>query len=114
MTRPDWLKPALYGAAGGAAALAIIGFTWGGWVTQSNAGRIAAQQSQTDMVAVLAAICADQARRDPQNADRVTALKAASSWNRGDLVIQNGWATMPGQSTSDRQVANACAVIITS
>jgi len=30
MTTPEWLKPALYGVACGAAALAIIGFSWGG------------------------------------------------------------------------------------
>ena len=28
MQSPEWLKPALYGAVGGAIALAIVGFSW--------------------------------------------------------------------------------------
>lgn len=38
---PDWLKPALYGALAGATALAIAGFSWGGWVTGGTAEQIA-------------------------------------------------------------------------
>jgi hypothetical protein len=30
MQIPEWLKPGLYGAACGAVALAVIGFSWGG------------------------------------------------------------------------------------
>jgi hypothetical protein len=114
MKSPDWLKPGLYGAACGAAALAIIGFTWGGWMTRGGARQSAAEQSQTEMVATLAAICVDQAKRDPMNTDRVAALKAASAWTRADLVVQHGWATMPGKTSGDRIVANACAQIISS
>ena len=33
MKSPKWLKPTLYEAAGGAIALAVVGFSWGGWVT---------------------------------------------------------------------------------
>jgi hypothetical protein len=35
------VKPACWGAAGGAIALAIIGFTWGGWVTGGHAKTLA-------------------------------------------------------------------------
>ena len=31
------VKPALWGAAAGAIALAIVGFNWGGWVTGGTA-----------------------------------------------------------------------------
>jgi hypothetical protein len=47
--------------------------------------------------------------RDPQLAERVAAIKTASSWNRGDLVLKNGWATMPGTTEGNRQVAKDCA-----
>jgi hypothetical protein len=109
MKTPEWLKPGLYGAACGAIALAIVGFSWGGWVTGGKARQIAADQSRTDVVAALSLICIDQSTRDPQLVERVAALKAASSWSRGDLVIKNGWATMPGAAEADRQVAIACA-----
>ena len=109
MQTPEWLKPGLYGAACGAIALAIVGFSWGGWVTGGTARTMAADQSKADVVAALSLICVDQSKRDPQLAERVEAIKAASSWNRGDLVMKNGWATMPGTSESNSQVARDCA-----
>jgi alpha/beta superfamily hydrolase len=84
MQAPEWLKPALYGAACGAVALAIVGFSWGGWVTGGTARRMAADQSQTDVVSALTSISLDQSKRDPQLTERVALLKAASSWKRSD------------------------------
>ena len=109
MQTPEWLKPGLYGAACGAIALAIVGFSWGGWVTGGTARTMAADQSKADVVAALSLICVDQSKRDPQLAERVEAIKAASSWNRGDLVMKNGWATMPGTTDANSQVARDCA-----
>ena len=109
MKTPEWLKPGAYGAACGAIALAVVGFTLGGWVTGGTAQRMAADQAQTDVVAALTAICIDQSKRDPQLAERVALLKAASSWERGDLVVKHGWATMPGTTEGNRLVARACA-----
>ena len=37
MKRPIETKPALWGAAGGAIVLAIVGFSWGGCVTGEKA-----------------------------------------------------------------------------
>jgi hypothetical protein len=109
MQTPEWLKPGLYGAACGAAALAVIGFSWGGWVTGGTARTMAADQSRAEVVTALSLICVDQSKRDPQLAERVAALKTASSWNRGDLVLKNGWATMPGTAEGNSQVAKDCA-----
>jgi hypothetical protein len=109
MQTPEWLKPGLYGAGCGAVALAVVGFSWGGWVTEGKARQIAVDQARTDVVAALSLICVDQSTRDPQSIERVAAIKAASSWSRGDLVMKNGWATMPGTTEGNRQVAVACA-----
>ena len=35
------VKASLFGAAAGAAGLAVIGFSWGGWVTAGTAAKIA-------------------------------------------------------------------------
>ncbi len=45
MQVPSETKPALWGAAGGAIALAIVGFTWGGWMTTGTANKLAEWQS---------------------------------------------------------------------
>jgi len=106
MQTPEWLKPSLYGAACGAAALAVIGFSW---VTSGTARTMAADRSKAYVAAALSLICFDQSKRDPQLAERIAAIKAASSWNRGDLVMKNGWATMPGTTEGNSQVAKDCA-----
>jgi alpha/beta superfamily hydrolase len=109
MQAPEWLKPGLYGAACGAVALAVIGFSWGGWITGGTARTMAADQSKAEVVTALSLICVDQSKRDPQLAERVAAIKTASSWNRGDLVMKNGWATMSGTTEGNSQVAKDCA-----
>jgi hypothetical protein len=109
MQTPEWLKPGLYGAACGAVALAVVGFSWGGWVTSGTARTMAADHSKAEVVTALSLICVDQSKRDPQLAERVAAIKTASSWNRGDLVLKNGWATMPGTTEGNSQVAKDCA-----
>src|SRR4028118_2202186 len=101
MQFPEWLKPGLYGAACGAIALAVVGFNWGGWVTGGTARVMAADPAKVDVVSALSLICVDQSKRDPQLVERVAALKAVSSWSRGDLVMKNGWATMPGTTEAN-------------
>ena len=109
MKTPEWLSPGLYGAACGAIVLAVVGFNWGGWVTGGTAKQMAADQARTDVAAALSLICVEQSKRDPQMVEKIAAMKAASSWTRGDMVIKNGWATMPGGTEASRLVANACA-----
>ncbi|ROP83920.1 hypothetical protein EDC65_4569 [Stella humosa] len=108
MKTPDWVRPGVYGAFIGAVAVAIVGFSWGGWVTGGTARQQATDRSDTAVVSALTNICVDQSKRDPQVAERVTALKAASSYGRADIVMKNGWATMPGSKDPSRQVASAC------
>ena len=105
----DWLKPGIYGALGGAVLTMVVGFSWGGWVTGGTARTMAADQSKADVVTALSLICVDQSKRDPQLAERVAAIKAASSWERSSIVSNNGWATMPGATEANSQVARDCA-----
>ena len=56
MNIPEWLKPGLQGAAIGAVALAIVGFTWGGWVTGGTAEKMASDQAKFEVIAALAPI----------------------------------------------------------
>ncbi len=108
MNTPEWLKPALWGAVGGAAALAIVGFSWGGWVTGAAADEMASDHARAEVVAALVPICLEQSRQDPRLAQQLTALEDAKSYKRRDLVMDSGWATMPGAEEADRAVANAC------
>jgi hypothetical protein len=108
MNVPEWLKPGLYGAAAGAVALAIVGFSWGGWVTGSKAAQMASDKARAEVIAALVPVCLDISKRDPQLAMKVASLKVAKSYDRDDLVMKTGWATMPGATEPDRRVAAAC------
>tara|TARA_R110000868_G_scaffold360750_1_gene622785 strand:- start:63 stop:413 length:351 start_codon:yes stop_codon:yes gene_type:complete len=108
MNTPEWLKPALLGAVAGAAALAIGGFSWGGWVTDSKAEQMASAQARMEVVAALVPICIEQSTQDPQVVATLAQLKDASSYQRSDMVMKAGWATMPGSSDPNRNVASAC------
>ena len=108
MNTPEWLKPALYGAAVGAVALAVGGFSWGGWVTGGTASEMAEDQARQEVVAALVPICLEQSKQDPQVIKTLAALQDASSYKRRDMLMQTGWATMPGSSEADRNVAKAC------
>lgn len=109
MKTPEWLKPGLYGAACGAVALAVIGFSWGGWVIGGTARTMVTDQSKAEVATALSLIWIDQSKRDLQLVERVAVIKTASSWNRGDLVRTNGWATMPGSAEGNSQVVKDCA-----
>ena len=54
------IESILWGAAGGAAALALVGFAFGGWVTGGKAAEMARQQTDKAVVAALAPICVDE------------------------------------------------------
>ena len=108
MNIPKSLKPGLFGAAAGAAALAIIGFSAGGWVTGSSAAKMASSQAQLEVVAALVPICMEQSEQDPQAGQTLAELRDAKSYQRSELLMNAGWATMPGSTEPNRKVASAC------
>ena len=109
MNIPAWVSPGLYGAAVGAAALAIIGFGWGGWVTGGKAADMAAKASQTAVVSALSPLCVDAARRDPDFAAKLVELKTTSGYSRDEIVMKAGWGTPPGATEGNRDLARDCA-----
>ena len=108
MNAPKWFKPGLYGAITGAVALAIFGFTWGGWVTSGTAKLMAHNQAKMEVVAALVPICVEQSKQDPKVTETMAELKEAANYNRSSLLMETGWATMPGSEQPDRGVASAC------
>jgi hypothetical protein len=106
------LKPALLGAVGGAVALAIIGFAWGGWTTAGSAEITAKQSASNAVVAALAPICLDQFQRSADASVKQAELLKVSGWQQGAYVEKAGWATMPGSTAPDTAVAKACAGLI--
>jgi hypothetical protein len=107
------VKPALWGAAGGAVVLAIIGFTWGGWVTGPSAEQLAKKNADSAVVAVLGPICVKQFNAQPGVAAKLEELKTVPTYEQAAFIEKGGWATMPGGDTPVIGVANSCAQILT-
>jgi hypothetical protein len=108
MNTPEWLKPGLMGAGCGAVAMAIVGFSWGGWVTGGKAEIMASSEAQAQVIAALVPICLEQSRLDPEAIATLATLKDTSRYQRSDILMKTGWATMPGSSDPNRKVASAC------
>ena len=107
------MESACWGAVAGAAGLALIGFSFGGWVTAGTAAGMARLRADSAVVAVLAPICADKFRH-AQNADENLAkLNAISrTWEKSTYVSKGGWATLPGSDEPNTDVAQACAELL--
>jgi len=107
------VEPVLWGASGGAAALALVGFMFGGWVTGGKAAEMARQQSEKAVVAALAPICVDKFRHAKNAGENLGKLNAIGySWDKGTYVSQGGWATLPGSEEPTSGVAQACAEML--
>ena len=85
MQVPSELKPAAWGAVGGAIALAVIGFSWGGWVTGGTADKTAKEAADTAIVRVLAPICAENFQQQADAGAKFADLMKASTWERGNF-----------------------------
>jgi hypothetical protein len=114
MSIADKTEPFLWGAAAGAVALAIVGFTLGGWMTGGTAQERINASAQEAMLAALTPICVAQFRKDPKAKASLAALKETDSWKQAGFVSNGGWATVPGStSEQDNEVAAACADALT-
>ena len=114
MNIPVETKPALWGVLGGAILSAIIGFTWGGWVTGGTAESTASQRASSAVVAALAPVCVEKFKSNADAANNMTALKKTDSWSQAEYVEKGGWATLPGPVVPAQvtAVAKACATLL--
>src|SRR3954453_8914109 len=99
------VKPAAWGAAGGAVAAMIIGFAWGGWVTGGTSEKNAGTAAQTAVVQALVPLCVVKAEQQPE---QLVLLKKESSYSRTEFVVKAGWVSSVADKYR-RNVAEGCA-----
>jgi hypothetical protein len=110
MKLPAQTAPALWGAAGGAALIALLGFTWFGWVTSSTAQRTAKEQTDAALVQALTPVCIEKFKESADAAKNFEALKKIEySWEKSTFIEKGGWATPPGADKPNSALASACA-----
>ncbi len=107
------VKPAAWGAVGGAVALAIIGFSWGGWVTGSSATIMADKHANTEVANVLAPICFSQFNQQSGSEAKLVELQGiTSTYEQASFIEKTGAATMPGSDKMVKGVSQACAELL--
>jgi len=115
MRIPVETKPLLWGIVGGAIAMAVVGFNWGGWVTGGKAEAAASQRAKEAVVVALAPICVDKFQHAGDAAANTATLKKTEAWSQAEFVEKGGWATVPGPANPEQvsAVARACAALLT-
>ncbi|WP_455273863.1 hypothetical protein [Rhizobium herbae] len=110
---PTWTKPAINGVVVGAIAMAIIGFTCGGWVTGGTARKNSATETSSGIAAALTPYCVEKSKSDPLGAAVLVELKAAGPYSRSGIVEKAGWATPLGADKPNTALAKSCELEIT-
>lgn len=112
MYLPTWVAPVLFGAGMGAMSLAIVGFTWGGWVTERSAKLMVRDGSAAAVASSLTPYCLERSRSDPLADEILADLKIARAFERPGMVEKAGWATPLGQDKPNRDLAASCGLAI--
>ena len=107
------LKPGIWGAVIGAAAISVVGFSQFGWMLNSAAERMATERAQTAVVAALAPICVEKFQQQADASAKLVAFNKVASWDRRSIIEKGGWATMPGTDGPNPAVITACAERLT-
>lgn len=108
MATPEWIKPAVWGAVGGAIAAMIVGFFWGGWVTGGTADEMVSAGAETAIVQAFTPLCVARAEQEPE---QIALLMEESSWQHDDFVIEAGWVPNVNERFQT-EVARSCASAI--
>lgn len=112
MKSPHIVIAALYGAGVGALTAVTIGFTAGGWVTDSTARYLAEAASLAAVTSVMTPYCLERSRSDAMSATVLTELESAHGLDRRDVIERAGWATPLGTEKPISDVAIACEIAI--
>jgi hypothetical protein len=105
------LKRLLQGAAAGAVAAVVVGFSWGGWSLGSTAHKMAQEQSERAVVTALAPVCADKFRALPNAEAKTVALSKADSWERSQEFPKE-FVTLPGETYPSSALVYACSTLL--
>jgi len=97
-----------WSCAGCMVATIVIGFAWGGWVMGTTADRMASDAASVARAQLAATACVTLFNKGPDAVAQLAELKKASSYQRSDMIVKGGWATMPGNTDPVRGAADIC------
>ena len=96
-----------------AVATMIIGFSWGGWVTGGTSQTMATTAGDAARAELASVICVERFKAASDSAAKLVEFNAITdSYKKRQFVETGGWATMPGQKSTDRSATEGCAVAL--
>ena len=98
------------GAAVGAIATIIIGFSWGGWMLGSTAKKLASDETRSAIVTVAAPACAEHFA-NKANDEKWAEYQKVDVWRRDTYIKEAGYAAVPGLAndySTSWAIAHAC------
>ncbi len=108
-TRPT-KEAALWACIATAVVTSAIGFTWGGWVTEQKAQKMAAAAAAEAKTALVATACVERFASSQSFASDLAVLKKKTSFQeQGDFVARGGWVSFAGYKEPPNAAADACA-----
>lgn len=96
------------GAGAGAIVLAVVGFNWGGWMTNGSATEMSSDESEAAIALVLTPYCVEMSKSASNSFAVMAELDAANSYQRRGIIEEAGWATPLGAEKPNRALAQAC------
>ena len=79
-------------------------------MTGGTADKLAAERANTAVLAALTPICVEKfLQNSDAKANLAVLQKISTNWEQGDYLEKGGWATPPGATSPDYQLARACA-----
>ncbi len=111
MKMPPQVKPALWGAAGGAIVWWVVLSSGFGWTSAGTTLKLANGLAEKAVVAALAPVCAEKFNAQPDVAAKRVALNDTGSWQRRELFPKE-WVTLPGGSYPNSDLVDVCSDLI--
>jgi len=115
MQIPSETKPALWGAAGGIVAGMLVLSYGFGYMSNTNAQKIADAQTEKAVIAALTPVCAEKFRALPDVAAR-TAIIVGNKDNpylmRAAFKDEEALVTLPGKTYPETDLVSACAKLV--
>jgi hypothetical protein len=111
MNMPPQVKPALWGAAGGAIVWwAVLAFGFG-WTSAGTTLKLVTAQAEKAVVEALGPVCAEKFNAQPDVIAKRVTLNDTRSWQRRDLFPKE-WVTLPGGAYPNSDLVDVCSDLI--
>jgi hypothetical protein len=111
MNIPQEMKPALWGAAGGAIVWWVVLAFGFGWTSAGTTEKFASGRAEKAVITALAPICAQKFNAQADVAAKRVTLNDTRSWVRRELFPKE-WVTLPGDSSPNSDLIEVCSDLI--